>query len=58
MPFHSKPLLILDLDETLIYSCPKILKDQDIIYKFNDHGIIYYTFKRPHVNEFLGYSSN
>lgn len=44
----NQKLLILDLDETLIYSSEMLLEDEP------DFRIgIFYTYKRPYLNEFL-----
>ena len=48
MKNHSKPLLILDLDETLIHATPDQLN-----YSFNFKAFHYYIYLRPHVHEFL-----
>lgn len=46
-----KPLLILDLDETLIYSTPKYsYKEQIYDFLIEEH---YYVKKRPYVDTFL-----
>ena len=47
----NKPLLILDLDETLIYSTPKE-EYQNQTYDFAI-GEDFYVKKRPHVDSFL-----
>ena len=52
-----KKLLILDIDNTLIYShqFSDIYSDFDM--KFDDKDY-YYSIKRPHLKEFLQYSFN
>jgi RNA polymerase II subunit A small phosphatase-like protein len=54
-----KPLLILDIDETLIHaeSFPKEFEDKikfDFKFKENEKSL-YYVIKRPYLNEFLNY---
>jgi RNA polymerase II subunit A small phosphatase-like protein len=55
-----KPLLILDLDETLIHTenVPDSFADQyDYDFKFKGNGIsLYYTKKRPYLQQFLDYA--
>ena len=46
-----KPLLILDLDETLVYSIPQYsYKDQGYDFLIENY---YYVKKRPYVDNFL-----
>jgi TFIIF-interacting CTD phosphatase-like protein len=47
-----KKLLILDLDETLVYSTKELI---DCDADFNVHGS-YQVWKRPHLNKFLAHS--
>lgn len=55
-----KPLLILDIDETLIHteSVPDEYADQyDYDFKFKGNGkSLYYTKKRPYLDQFLDYA--
>lgn len=44
-------LLVLDLDETLIYASERVL--EGVAWDFRAGG--YYVYKRPHVDEFLSY---
>lgn len=52
-----KKLLILDIDNTLIYSHKDINVNHDFVLKFND-GDVYYVNKRPYLDEFLNYCKN
>ena len=55
-----KPLLILDIDETLIHTenVPDEYTDQyDYDFKFKGNGIsLYYTKKRPYLDQFLDFA--
>jgi RNA polymerase II subunit A small phosphatase-like protein len=56
-----KPLLILDIDETLIHTDTAPLEYEkhlnfDFKFKGNNSKSLYYTKKRPYLDEFLNYS--
>lgn len=53
--FHGKPLLVLDLDETLVHSSFKPVTIPDLILPVEIKGNLYqvYVKKRPHVEDFL-----
>jgi RNA polymerase II subunit A small phosphatase-like protein len=56
-----KPLLILDIDETLIHTDSVPLEyekqlDFDFKFKGNSSKSLYYTKKRPYLDEFLNYA--
>lgn len=46
-------LIVLDIDETLIHSYEKEVSDFD--FKFNSDEDIFYTKKRPFLDEFIEY---
>jgi TFIIF-interacting CTD phosphatase-like protein len=50
-----KKLLILDIDNTLIYSSSKDINDKDFILTFDNTEHKYYVKKRPYLDEFLNY---
>ena len=52
----DKPVLVIDLDETLIFSKPGRCKDGTVLYYYSEDGLrkVYFTvYKRPFVNLFL-----
>ena len=56
-----KPLLILDIDETLIHTDSAPIEyekqlDFDFKFKGNSSKSLYYTKKRPYLDEFLNYA--
>lgn len=56
-----KPLLILDIDETLIHTDTAPLEYEkylnfDFKFKGNNSKSLYYTKKRPYLDEFLNYA--
>lgn len=54
--FHQRPLLILDLDETLIHSSWFQFKKSDqLITTVCDRDGNYFVYKRPHLEEFLDF---
>jgi TFIIF-interacting CTD phosphatase-like protein len=55
--YHERPLLVLDLDETLIHSSLVELLDLTHSTVINDsyYNITYFVYKRPYVDELLNY---
>lgn len=54
----TPPLIVLDLDETLIHSTTEFLgDDREILFNFRDvqTGKEYIVYKRPYADEFLQY---
>eukprot|EP01013_Petalomonas_cantuscygni_P044622 TRINITY_DN924_c0_g1_i1.p1 TRINITY_DN924_c0_g1~~TRINITY_DN924_c0_g1_i1.p1 ORF type:complete len:439 (-),score=58.84 TRINITY_DN924_c0_g1_i1:968-2284(-) len=54
-PFTGRPLLVLDLDETLVHSSFRPVTVPDIVLPVELHGTQYHVYvkKRPYVHEFL-----
>ena len=54
-PFQGRKTLILDLDETLVHSGFKCVREPDITLEVSMDGQTYfvYVLKRPGVDEFL-----
>lgn len=50
----NRPLLILDLDETLIHAS-MFEKTADKIAMYSDRYVVYYIYKRPYVDKFLDF---
>jgi RNA polymerase II subunit A small phosphatase-like protein len=53
--YHERPLLILDLDETLIHASDEKLSTQTFITTIIDWNIAYYVYKRPNLKTFLDF---
>lgn len=55
--YHERPLIVLDLDETLIHSSLVELLDlkHSIVISDSYYNISYFVYKRPHVDEFLNF---
>jgi hypothetical protein len=51
--FHDKPLIILDLDETLVYTSLVKIQGMKPMLKFYHSGLKHYIYKRPYIEEFL-----
>jgi carboxy-terminal domain RNA polymerase II polypeptide A small phosphatase len=54
-PIHNLPLIILDLDNTLIFSSDIKLDDQELLTTVTGKYKFYYVYKRPHVHNFLDF---